>query len=267
MSPAMGTSRILPADALDQLYAAPLADFVGLRKRLATELRAAGDVAGATEVSAAKKPSRTAWVLNQLALRDLEVLRTAVDAHTEAANAQAHGDAEAMRETMRGFRDALGKVARRSAAIAVEGGVALSATQVRRLGESVRAAIAGPLRDRLLAGRLTEDVEVDDPFAGLEVGPSHGGASRDATPTPHTQSAAARAREREAERAREARERAAEQSRIRIEALEQEARDARATAREAEIAARRAEDEANRARRAATAVEERLEKARKGLSE
>jgi hypothetical protein len=266
MSPAIGTSSISATDALDHLYAAPLADFVGLRKRLAAELRGAGDVAGATEVSAAKKPSRTAWVLNQVALRDPKVLRTAVDAHTEAARAQAHGDAEAMRETRRGFRDALGEVARRSAAIAVDGGAALSAMQVRKLGETVRAAIAGPSRDRLLAGRLTEDVEVDDPFAGLEVGSSHGGASRSATPTPHTQSAASRAREREAERAREARERAAEQSRKRIEALEQEARDARATAREAEVAARRAADEADRARRAATAVEERLEKARKGVS-
>jgi hypothetical protein len=265
MSPAM-ISPISATDALDHLYAAPLANFVALRKKLATELRAAGEVAGATEVSAAKKPSRTAWVLNQMALRDPKVLRTAVDAHAEAAKVQAHGDAEAMRETMRGFRDALGEVVRRSAAIAIEGGAPLSAMQVRKLGETVRAAIAGQSRDRLLAGRLTEDVEVDDPFAGLEVGSSHGGARRNATPTQHTHSAASRAREREAERAREAHERAAEQSRRRIEALEQEARAARATAREAEIAARRAEADADRARRAATAVEERLEKARKGLN-
>jgi hypothetical protein len=257
----------LLADALDRLYAAPLDGFVALRRELAAGLRAAGDVAASAEVAAAKKPSRTAWALNQVARRRPELLRAAFDAHGAAAKAQSHGDAESMRETVRGFRDALGDVAKESGQIAADAGVPLSATQVRQLGETVRAAIGGASRDLLLAGRLSEDSDVEDPFAGLDAAPGRGGPRRTPTPGPPVENAATKAREREAQRAREAAERAAEEARARIQALEQEARDARAAVREAEIAARRAEAEADRARRAAADAEERLSKARARANE
>ena len=52
-------------DALDDLYGAPLEDFVAERKRLAKKL--AGDEA--KDFAKARKPNVAAWVLNQLARR------------------------------------------------------------------------------------------------------------------------------------------------------------------------------------------------------
>ena len=252
------------SDAFDRLYAAPLGEFVAVRRELAASLKAAGHVAAATEVGAAKKPSRTAWAMNQVARRSPGELRAAFDAHAAAAAAQSKGDAAAMRETVRAFREALGAVARSSAQVAADAGIPLSATQVRQLGETVRAAIADDAaRERLLAGRLVEDVDVDEPFGGLDADP--GPRRPKGAPSADVASAGEKARQREAERAREARERALEEARKRIAALEQEAREARIAARHAEVVARRAEDEADRARRAATALEERLEKARAEL--
>jgi hypothetical protein len=262
------------SDSLDRLYATPLDGFVALRKELAAELRAAGDVAGSREVAAAKKPSRPAWALNQVARRNAGDLRAAFEAHTAAAKAQAGGDGDTVRDTVRAFRDALGEVVKAAARIADEGGVALSAAQVRQLGETIRAAIGGDSREQLLAGRLTEDAEVDDPFAGLEASPG-----RKVTPrAPEKAESAAKAsegekgapaptaRERDAQRAREERERDIEAAKRRLDALEQEAREARIAAHQAEVVARRAEAEAEKARRVATAFEEPLEKARAALA-
>ncbi len=258
-------------DALDRLYAAPLDGFVALRKELAATLRAGGEVAGSAEVAAAKKPSRTAWALNQVARRHPQALHAVFDAHAAAARTHGDGDAEALRDTVRAYRDALAEVVKRSAEVAAEAGIILGATQARELSETVRAAIGGESRELLLAGRLVAGVDVDDPFAGLEVGSGdRKPARRPAATAREVTSAAVKAKEREAERAREAeeaRERAAEEARRRIAALEAEAREARIAARQAEIAARRAEAEAERARRVATDLDERLAKARAGLDD
>jgi hypothetical protein len=260
-------------DALDRLYQAPLDAFVATRRELAAALKAAGDAAGAAAVAAAKKPSRTAWTLNQMARRHPDALRAAFDAHTAASRAQAHGHAEAVRETVRAFRDALGEIVRRSAALAEQAGVPLSAAGARQLGETVRAAIGGASREQLLAGRLREDVHVDDPLAELEAGPPGPTSSKRGGGAPAARKSGRaddEARSREAERARRKREahgRAVEEARARVDALEREVREARDTAHHAEVTARRSGAEAERARRTVTALQERLEKARADLRE
>jgi hypothetical protein len=259
------TARTPASDALDRLYAAPLDRFVVLRRELAAELRAAGDVAGALDVAAAKKPSRTAWALNQVARRHPESLQAVFDAHAAAAKAQSRGDAESIRETARAFRDLLADVVRSCAEVLAEHGARLNASQARQLSETVRAATVGGAEERaqLIAGRLAEDVDVEDPFAGLEATPS-GKKARPPPSAPKPADArAAAARERE--EMREARERALAEARRRIHALEDEARQARAVAREAETSAARAQTEADRARRAVDSIEERLARARREL--
>jgi hypothetical protein len=259
-----------PEDAFERLYAAPLEEFVTLRRTLASELRSSGDAAAARDLLAAKKPSRTAWALNQVARRHPEALRAAMDAHVAATRAQSAADGEVMRETARAFRDRLGDVIKRCAEILADAGAQLSPSQARRLGETLRAAIGetGDSRQRLLTGRLVDDVDVEDPFAAQPDAPGVG------VPEVEVQSkasAAAKAREREAEhareaqRAKEARERAIADARRNVEALEKEAREARDGAHQAEASAVRARADADHARRAATAVEDRLAGAREAL--
>jgi len=53
-------------DAVSALYQAPLDKFVAERKRLASELKAGGDKAGATRLAALGRPPISAWTVNQL---------------------------------------------------------------------------------------------------------------------------------------------------------------------------------------------------------
>ena len=53
-------------EAVTALYQAPVSSFIAERKRLAGELRDAGDKAGATKLGKLAKPTLSAWVVNQL---------------------------------------------------------------------------------------------------------------------------------------------------------------------------------------------------------
>jgi cell division septum initiation protein DivIVA len=267
------------ADALEGLYAAPLDDFVSKRRDAVAALRAAGEVAAARLVATAAKPSRTAWALNQVARRRPELLASALSAREQAAAAQATADAEALRATARAYRDALTALVQAAGDAVREDGGELTAAQGRRISATVQA-VAGTddpnVREILLAGRLVADVDVDDPFAGLEVGPvresrdvgsppRHDGAPRSAAKAGREREKA-RERERQAhEREKQRQARELELARARVAALEEEAREARVAAREAEVAAGRARVEAERLRRAVEAVEKQLSDARAEL--
>jgi hypothetical protein len=283
--------------ALDGLYAAPFDDFVPRRRELAAALRAAGDVAASRLVAAASKPSRTAWALNQVARRRPDLVAAAFEARAKAEAAQTTGEGEALRTTARAYRDRLADLVQAAGDAVREDGGELTVTQGRRISASVQAvagADAAEMREALLAGRLVADVDVDDPFAGLELGPA-GEAREAAAPARDDLAArraaaqAGRAREREQpgadarreqeRRAREQREqgeqarareqqrhaRELEKAREQVVALEKEAREARLAARDAEIAAGRAQAEAERLRRAVEAVEKRLGAAKEEL--
>jgi hypothetical protein len=272
-----GSPRVAISDALRLLYAAPLDEFVFLRKKLSSELRVAGDVEGAREVSGAKKPSRTAWAINRVARKNPDLLHAAFDAFDAAARAQSRGDAT-MREAAQVFRERVSAVVQECARLVGEDGASFSPAQARHLSETIRADISrgGPSRERLLSGSLTEESEPADPFAGLEAETGLvASPEREPVPTGDHDADAEqkRAREldaeraREAERARQARERAIQEARQRVAELEAEARDARDAATAAEAAALEARTEAERARRHADALEVRLGQARAALGE
>jgi hypothetical protein len=66
--PAAASDRV--ATAADELYGADPAEFTDRRKALADAARAAGDAAAAKRIAALRKPTRAAWVVNQLARAD-----------------------------------------------------------------------------------------------------------------------------------------------------------------------------------------------------
>ena len=274
--------------ALDRLYAAPLDGFVAVRRELAGQLKAGGDVAASRLVGALAKPSRTAWALNQVARKRPALVQAALDAHVTAQAVQKGGDAEAMRASARAYRDRVTEVIALATQLVHEDGSELASAQGRRIGATLQAVATGGdpgLREALVKGQLVGDVDVEDPFAGLELGPraEHDGprGTRAAPATaarslPHepsarhgaTDSAAARAgadaaARQAAERERQARAQEREVKRARLAALETEAKEARASAREAEVTATRAQSEAERARRAVEAIEKRIEEARR----
>jgi hypothetical protein len=260
--------------ALDELYAARFDAFVSLRRELSARLRAAGDVAGARRVLEATKPTRTAWALNQVARRHPEYVTAILQSREAAARAQKSGDSGTIRELARQYRDAIGEAVRAVRAILASDGVALSAPQGRRVAETLQALATDETeREKLTTGRLTRDVEVEDPFAAIDVGPNtrrpkDSQAIRDPRSTKRAEEQAERARE--AERVRQARivqdkQRAAEEARAHITELDRAVAEARTTAMKAEREVRQARYEADKAQRGLSELEKKLERARETL--
>ena len=61
------------ADELDELYEVKQEEFTALRTKLAAAAKQRGDADTAKQISAARKPTTAAWVVNRLALRDQDV--------------------------------------------------------------------------------------------------------------------------------------------------------------------------------------------------
>jgi hypothetical protein len=67
---------------LDPLYDLPAADFVAARNALAKELKAAGDKESAAAVAKLRRPTATAWALNQIARHQPALIDDALDARS-----------------------------------------------------------------------------------------------------------------------------------------------------------------------------------------
>ena len=81
-------------DAVAALYQAPHGAFVAERKRLASELKAAGDKAGAARLGKLPRPPASAWAVNQLWWQD----RAAFEALFAVAKKVRDGDLAATTE-------------------------------------------------------------------------------------------------------------------------------------------------------------------------
>src|SRR5262245_42790331 len=111
--------------ALQQLYQAPLASFLAERKRLAAELRALDDEAGAAEIAKHAKPVRSVWVVNQLywTARDAFDALLATAAHIRKGNLRA----------TKAHHDALAALRQRAVALLKDAGAAASEATLRRV--------------------------------------------------------------------------------------------------------------------------------------
>jgi len=112
-------------EAVSELYQAAHDSFVVERKRLANELKAAGDKAGATQLAKLARPSVSAWAVNQLwwhARSDFEQLFE-TGRQLRAGKLEARGS----------HRQALAKLSARARKLLAEGGHAASEATVRRV--------------------------------------------------------------------------------------------------------------------------------------
>jgi hypothetical protein len=155
---------------LDDLYAAPLDQFVKVRNEIVGQLKMGGDEAAAARVAALKKPSVSAWTVNQLARSgslDLQRLIKAGEALELAQSRAMSGeDSSGFEEARRDEAAAISLL--RSAAKEVLR--AASPAVLDRIVSTLRAGVATPQgRTLLKQGRLNEDLEPTGfgSFAGL----------------------------------------------------------------------------------------------------
>jgi hypothetical protein len=134
---------------LQRLYGLPLEEFTQARDEAARQIRAE-DREAAEILAAARKPTRAAWVVNQLARIEPAGIRALLDSADRLREARAP---ETVREAMREQRDALEGLVR-----TVRERLDLSEAGVERVRETLQAATIDPeARELLERGRFTRE--------------------------------------------------------------------------------------------------------------
>ncbi len=138
-------------EALQELYQAPLSQFVAERKRLAGDLKSSGDAAGAKRLLERKRPTVSAWVVNPR------------DGHARDAFAQMRATAEQLRKghlkASADHRDAIAKLRKRAATLLEDAGHAATEATLRRVTTTLAALAATGSWEPDLPGTLAADLD------------------------------------------------------------------------------------------------------------
>jgi hypothetical protein len=226
-------AAVRPAD----LYGLPLEEFTKTRDELAKELRKKGKKEAADEVKALRKPSVSAWMINQLARRHPQEMKALVKAGDNLRKAQRSAvsgrDPEVLREATRSHRDRLDDLTSLG-----RHELDASGQTLQRVAQTLRAgSIDKQASKALLAGTLATDVEQAG-FGPLlsEVPLPAGRRPRPAKAKPKPRKAPDRTREQAAKLRRQLQEarKGAREERRRADAAAREAEKAQRSAEKAE---------------------------------
>ncbi len=121
-------------DAVAELYQAPHGSFVTERKRLAAQLKSAGDKDGATRLAKLPRPTISAWIVNQLWWHARDAFDTLFD--TAARLRTGKLDATAA------HREALVALRQRATRILTDADHGASEATLRRIGQTLSALAA-----------------------------------------------------------------------------------------------------------------------------
>jgi hypothetical protein len=143
--------------ALDELYASDPSDFVAVRKRLSAALRSDGDKDGAKEVLAARRPSTSAWALNQLAREHPQLVDELLEASSALYAAQTRGSHEpdGLRDAIRTHREAVD--AATDAALAALGNRANDKFRSEIVSTLRAVSTDDDIREQLSIGRIVRE--------------------------------------------------------------------------------------------------------------
>jgi hypothetical protein len=252
-------------DPVSELYRVDPDDFVATRNRLAKELKAEGRKDEAADVARLRRPSPSAWALNQVARDRPELVDAVLDAGAALRGAMEEalgGDASGVREAQAGERRAVDAAVVAAAGVLAAAGKAATDALKLRIAASLRAAVVDDdVADLVRRGVL--DADRDAPGFGLDgfsVAATPAAARRTARPAAKRASPPATADEADRDPARQAKAEEAERRRITAEADEAEDR-ARRLEREAADAERQAAQLAEASEAAAAEAEKATERA------
>jgi len=136
-------------DAVASLFQAPLDHFVAERKRLAGELKAAGDKAGAAQLAKLGRPPISAWAVDQLWWR----ARDAFDALFDTAQELRDGKLAAMAA----HRDAIAKLRAHASRLLTEAEHGATEATLRKVTQTLSALAAAGGWDPDPPGALSAD--------------------------------------------------------------------------------------------------------------
>jgi hypothetical protein len=151
----------VPGEDLDRLYHGPLEEFTQGRNELAQELRSDGETEAADWVKGLTKPSRAAWLVNQLSVRKSDEIAELLEAGRELRAAQEEmlagsADRDKLREASRREQREVDSLLRTAEALGREHGVGQQI--LTKVGETLQAASSDPeVAEAIESGRLTRE--------------------------------------------------------------------------------------------------------------
>ena len=131
-------------EAAAQLYAAPAADFIATRNKLAKELKADGDQLGSTRLKALRKPTVAAWLANLVARERPDELDDLLALGDEFRQATEDLDGDRLRELTPQRHQLLDQLAQVARSLAEENGQKVSVDVAQKLRETLDAALVDP---------------------------------------------------------------------------------------------------------------------------
>ena len=159
---------------MTELYHGPLEDFIGRRAAIAKSLRT-HDPTAAAAVAKLRKPSVTAWAIDQVALDEPTLITELLAAGGDARDIQqAAGDGEVSGELLRTaserVRRSVDAVATAAGSVLERAGHPAGEEALRRIRTTLQAAATGAAGERvaLWHGTLDSDLEPAG-FAGTDV--------------------------------------------------------------------------------------------------
>jgi hypothetical protein len=142
------TSGDLLGEAVEELYSADPEEFTQRRGELAAAARSAGQAATARQIAALRKPTRSAWVINQLARTDPDAVSRLAELGEELRAAERSRDGSNLRELSQARRQLIAALVRQALAASGQQG----APAVLR--EDITATLAAALADPEVAGQI-----------------------------------------------------------------------------------------------------------------
>ncbi len=151
-------------DDLEQLYSSPLGSFVALRASLAKAAKARGDKEAAATLRRQKKPTVTAWTLNQLCRERREELEALFGLDDRLRHAQISGAGPKMlRELVEARRALISQLIELADQILRESGHTGGQATMERISTILQALGTHPdTRAMLRQARLTGELEPPD---------------------------------------------------------------------------------------------------------
>ena len=243
----------VPEKKLDELFHGPLEEFTAGRNELTKSLRAGDETEAADWVKGLQKPSRAAWLVNQLAVRKPKDVRRLLEVGEELRAAQEEmlagsADREKLREVASSEREAIDSLMKTAEAIGREHGV--GSQILDRVAETLQAATSDPeVAEAIEKGRLAREQRASG--IGL-VGAAPAKAPARGRTKDQREAEQRRTRQQQAKRRKEAERKLAaaekklEREQAKLERARESVEDAERVVHEAELdahAARRALDE------------------------
>jgi hypothetical protein len=151
-------------DDIDRLYGLPLEEFTAARNELAAALKKDSAREAAEKVKGLKKPSISAWAVNQLARKERMQVRSLVTSADRLRKAQAGllrgGDADEVRASVERQREVVTALVKRAKELLRESGHPTTEATLERVRETLTAVAGDEEGARLVEqGRLEKDLD------------------------------------------------------------------------------------------------------------